>query len=68
LTGFLDLRDELEGIALRAQEARLKLAIGEATTGATALVDIENRCRDALAAAADLVAVRPSGPGDRART
>jgi hypothetical protein len=42
-------REELEAVADRARDARVKLAVGEATTGATALMDIENRCRDALA-------------------
>ena len=42
---------ELEAIARRARETRAKLARGDATTGATALIDIENHCRDALTAA-----------------
>jgi hypothetical protein len=45
---FGDLLQELEGIGRRAHEARVKLALGEATTGVTALIDIENRCRDAI--------------------
>jgi anti-anti-sigma factor len=42
---------ELDAIARRARETRVKLARGDATTGATALFDIENRCRDVLTAA-----------------
>jgi anti-anti-sigma factor len=42
---------ELQAIAQRARETRAKLARGDATTGATALIDIENHCRDALTAA-----------------
>jgi anti-anti-sigma factor len=50
LAGVRSLRGELEAVGRRARETRIKLAQGEATTGATCIVDIENRCRDALAA------------------
>jgi hypothetical protein len=49
------LREELDAIARRAHEARVRLLLGEAKTGITALCDIENRCRDALAALDDSV-------------
>lgn len=42
------LREELEEIGRRAHETRVRLALGEATTGVTALIEIEHRCHDAL--------------------
>ena len=47
------LREELEAIERRARETRIRLALGEATTGITGLLDIESRCRDALASPDD---------------
>jgi hypothetical protein len=47
---FHGLLRELEEIGRRARETRVKLAHGDATSGATALLEIEHRCLDALAA------------------
>jgi hypothetical protein len=43
------LRRDLEAIATRAAETSGRLRRGEALTGITGLVEIENQCRDALA-------------------
>jgi hypothetical protein len=43
------LRTELEAISARATSTRRRLQRGEALTGMTGLIDIENLCRDALA-------------------
>jgi hypothetical protein len=40
---------EVDAIAKRATETRWRLQHGEAVTGLTDLIDIENHCRDALA-------------------
>jgi hypothetical protein len=43
------IRAEVDAIAKRATETRLRLQHGEAVTGITGLIEIENHCRDALA-------------------
>ena len=42
------IRDEVDAIANRATDTRRRLRQGEAVTGVTGLIDIENRCRDVL--------------------
>jgi hypothetical protein len=44
-----EIRAELDAIAKRAAETRRRLQHGEAVTGITGLIEIENHCRDALA-------------------
>jgi hypothetical protein len=44
-----EIRAELDAIAKRAAETRRRLQHGEALTGITGLIEIENHCRDALA-------------------
>jgi hypothetical protein len=46
LTG---VRTEVDAIAKRATDTRRRLKHGEAVTGVTGLIEIENRCRDVLA-------------------
>lgn len=46
LTG---VRTEVDAIARRATDTRRRLKHGEAVTGITGLIEIENRCRDVLA-------------------
>src|SRR3954451_8059143 len=43
------LRTDLEAISARATSTRRRLQRGEALTGMTGLIDIDNLCRDALA-------------------
>ena len=43
------IRAEVDAIANRATNTRLRLTHGEALTGVTGLIDIENRCQDDLA-------------------
>ena len=43
------IRDEVDAIANRATATRRRLRQGEAVTGVTGLIEIENRCRDVLA-------------------
>ena len=43
------IRDEVDAIANRATDTRRRLRQGEAVTGVTGLIEIENRCRDVLA-------------------
>lgn len=43
------IRAEVDAIARRATETRRRLKHGEAVTGVTGLIDIENRCQDVLA-------------------
>jgi hypothetical protein len=44
-----DIRAEVAAIAKRATETRRRLEQGEAVTGISGLIEIENHCRDALA-------------------
>jgi len=43
------IRAEVDAIARRATDTRRRLHHGEAVTGVTGLIDIENRCQDVLA-------------------
>ena len=43
------IRDEVDAIANRATDTRRRLRQGEAVTGVTGLIEIENRSRDVLA-------------------
>jgi hypothetical protein len=43
------IRAEVDAIARRAGDTRRRLQHGEAVTGITALIAIENQCRDVLA-------------------
>jgi hypothetical protein len=43
------LRAEVDAISRRAIDTRRRLQQGQAVTGITGLIEIENRCRDALA-------------------
>ena len=43
------VRAEVDAIAKRASDTRRRLQSGEAVTGITGLIEIENHCRDALA-------------------
>jgi hypothetical protein len=43
------IRSEVDSIAKRATDTRLRLKHGEAVTGVTGLIEIENRCQDVLA-------------------
>jgi hypothetical protein len=43
------IRSEVDAIAKRATNTRLRLKHGEALTGVTGLIEIENRCQDVLA-------------------
>jgi hypothetical protein len=43
------VRAEVDAIAKRATDTRSRLKQGEAVTGVTGLIEIENRCQDALA-------------------
>jgi hypothetical protein len=43
------IRAEVDAIAKRATDTRWRLKHGEAVTGVTGLIEIENRCRDVLA-------------------
>jgi hypothetical protein len=43
------IRAEVDAIAKRATDTRLRLKHGEAVTGVTGLIEIENRCLDVLA-------------------
>jgi hypothetical protein len=44
-----EVRAEVDAIAKRATDTRRRLQSGEALTGITGLIEIENHCRDALA-------------------
>lgn len=43
------IRSEVDAIAQRAGDTRRRLQHGEAVTGITGLIEIENHCRDVLA-------------------
>jgi hypothetical protein len=43
------IRAEVDAIAQRAGDTRRRLQHGEAVTGITGLIEIENHCRDVLA-------------------
>jgi hypothetical protein len=43
------IRSEVDAISKRATDTRRRLQEGEAVTGIIGLIEIENRCRDALA-------------------
>jgi hypothetical protein len=43
------IRTEVDAIAKRATDTRLRLKHGEAVTGVSGLIEIENRCQDLLA-------------------
>ena len=43
------IRAEVDAIGKRAADTRRRLKHGEALTGVTGLIDIENRCQDVLA-------------------
>jgi hypothetical protein len=43
------IRTEVDAIGKRATDTRRRLKHGEAITGITGLIEIENRCRDVLA-------------------
>jgi hypothetical protein len=43
------IRAEVDAISKRAAATRRRLQQGQAVTGITGLMEIENRCRDALA-------------------
>ena len=43
------VRSEVDAIAKRATDTRRRLKHGEAVTGVTGLIEIENRCQDVLA-------------------
>ena len=44
-----EIRAEVDAISRRATATRRRLQRGEAVTGITGLIEIENHCRDALA-------------------
>ena len=43
------VRAEVDAIAKRATDTRRRVQSGEAVTGITGLIEIENHCRDTLA-------------------
>lgn len=43
------IRAEVDAIAKRATDTRRRLQQGQAVTGITGLIEIENHCRDVLA-------------------
>lgn len=43
------IRTEVDAIAKRAADTRRRLQQGQAVTGITGLIEIENHCRDVLA-------------------